>query len=404
MPVSVAPKPNFANKTLWTGDNLPILRGMNSECVDVIYLDPPFNSNANYAAPVGSRAAGATFKDTWGLDDVDIEWINLIEAKHPQLYKALLAAFSKSDTSYLIYMAIRLLEMHRLLKATGSMYLHCDPTMSHYLKVVMDAIFGRKNFRNEIVWGYRTGGISTKRFPRKHDILLLYGKSQTTHHHPLQERIDYERPFFTSKVDEKGIPYADVYIRDVWDDVKPIINMSKEREGYPTQKPLALLHRVIRASTKEGDVILDPFCGCGTTLVAAEGLQREWIGIDLSSKAVELVISRIKKHQGLWRKINPRTDIPLRTDLGKLISYKSPKNKKKLYEEQQGNCAGCKASFDYSCLEVDYIIATSKGGINHLGNLQLLCSHCNRVKGNKGIEYLKSQLNFLQRDPKIAGV
>ncbi len=147
--------PNWANKTIWTGDNLPILRGMNSESVDLIYLDPPFNSKANYAALIGSKAAGAAFKDTWSLSDLDVEWINLIEAKHPALRRVLLAAMNSSDKSYLVYMAARILEMKRVLKSSGSIYLHCDPTMSHYLKLVMDAVFGKVNFRNEIVWCYR---------------------------------------------------------------------------------------------------------------------------------------------------------------------------------------------------------------------------------------------------------
>ena len=149
--------PNWANQTIWTGDCLDILRGMNSESVDLIYLDPPFNSKANYAAPIGSKAAGAAFKDTWTLSDVDAEWINLIEAKHPALYRVLLAAMIGSDKSYLAYMAARLLELRRVLKPTGTLYLHCDPTMSHYLKLVMDAVFGRRKLRNEIVWCYRGG-------------------------------------------------------------------------------------------------------------------------------------------------------------------------------------------------------------------------------------------------------
>lgn len=132
---------NFVDQTIWTGDNLPIMRGMNSESVDLIYLDPPFNSNANYAAPIGSQAAGAEFKDTWSLSDVDVEWIYLIEEKYPQLYRVLLATMTDSAKSYLVYMAVRLLEMHRILKTNGSLYLHCDPTMSHYLKLVLDAIF-----------------------------------------------------------------------------------------------------------------------------------------------------------------------------------------------------------------------------------------------------------------------
>ncbi len=172
-------KPNWKNQTIWTGDNLPIMRGMNSESVDLIYLDPPFNSKANYAAPIGSKAAGAAFKDTWTLSDVDAEWINLIETKHPALYRVLLAAVTNSDKSYLAYMAVRLLEMHRLLKPTASIYLHCDPTMSHYLKLLMDVIFGRKNFRSEIIW-HRSLGFkrkSARKFPHKHETLLLYAKS-----------------------------------------------------------------------------------------------------------------------------------------------------------------------------------------------------------------------------------
>ena len=169
-------KPNWKHQTIWTGDNLDIMRGMNSESVDLIYLDPPFNSKADYAAPIGSKAAGAAFKDTWTLSDVDAEWINLVEAKHPVLHRVLLAAMTPSDKSYLAYMAVRLLEMHRLIKPTGCVYLHCDPTMSHLLKIVMDAIFGQANFRTEIVWK-RSQGFKRKtarKFPQKNDILLFY--------------------------------------------------------------------------------------------------------------------------------------------------------------------------------------------------------------------------------------
>ncbi len=147
---------NWANRTIWAGDNLPIMRGMNSASVDLIYLDPPFNSNANYAAPIGSPAEGAEFKDIWTLSDLDTEGINLIEAKHPQLYQVLLAAMTDSDKAYLSYMADRILEMKRILKPTGSIYLHCNQFASHYLKLVMDSIFGRNNFVNEIIWNYGT--------------------------------------------------------------------------------------------------------------------------------------------------------------------------------------------------------------------------------------------------------
>ena len=142
---------NVKSKTIFTGDNLPIMRGMNSESVDLIYLDPPFNSNANYAVPIGSEAAGAEFKDTWTLNDVDAAWLDLIEVKHPQLNRVIHAAMTNSDKSYLIYMSVRLLEMHRILKDTGSIYLHCGPTMSHYLKLVMDAVFGKKTSKGRLL-------------------------------------------------------------------------------------------------------------------------------------------------------------------------------------------------------------------------------------------------------------
>ena len=140
------------------------MRGMNSESVDLIYLDPPFNSKADYAAPIGSAAAGAAFTDTWTLSDLDVEWINLMESRHPVLYRVLLAAMTDSDKSYLAYMAVRLVETHRILKPTGSIYLHCDPTMSHYLKLLLDAIFGKDRFQNEIIWSYGLGGSSWSRY------------------------------------------------------------------------------------------------------------------------------------------------------------------------------------------------------------------------------------------------
>ncbi|MDE0230641.1 MAG: DNA methyltransferase [bacterium] len=395
----MAPKvgANWVNKTVWTGDNIDVMRGMNSETVDLLYLDPPFNSKADYAAPIGSAAAGAAFKDTWTLTDLDIEWIDLIEDKHPALWRVLLAAMTPSDKSYLVYMAIRLLEMRRLLKPTGSIYLHCDPTMSHYLKLLMDAIYGRGNFRNEIIWAYHAGGASRRYFPRKHDVLLLYGKdAKKSFHQPL-----------------RGIPYRDIYAYDKagkiqtdkgyhpdgkmvpdWWEISLISSVSKERTGYPTQKPLALLNQVIKASSKPGDVVLDPFCGCATTMVAADDHARQWIGIDISPKAAELVVHRVQERQGLFRDITHRTDVPQRTDLGPLPAAGSLENRHHLYGVQGGHCAGCGEHFKIHHLEVDHIIARTKGGTDHLDNLQLLCGHCNRVKGNRGMEYLRAKLRL----------
>ena len=317
-------RPNWKHQTIWTGDNLEIMRGMNSASVDLIYLDPPFNSKADYAAPIGSKAAGAAFKDTWTLRDVDAEWVNLMEAKHQALHRVLLAAITASDKSYLAYMAVRLLEMRRILKPTGSIYLHCDPTMSHYLKLVMDAVFGRKAFRNEIVWCYQRWTGATKHFQRMHDTVLMFargdGATFNTLYEPHSEKGRKRHKGLNRHTSVEGeqsyvASHGTKAMRDVWE-ISYLNANANERVGYPTQKPLALLERIIRASSNEGDVILDPFCGCATACIAAEHLHRRWAGIDISPKAAELVRSRMRRELDLFYRGAHRTDIPLRTDLG----------------------------------------------------------------------------------------
>ena len=173
-------KANFTNRTVWVGDNLHVMRGINSECIDLIYLDPPFNSNQDYAAPIGSIAAGAAFKDTWTLSDIDVHEHGELADRHPAAYSVIEAARNasgKSMMSYLIMMAVRLIEMERILKPTGSIYLHCDPTASHYLKLLMDAVFGRENYRNEIIWKRTTAHSDATRWGNVHDTLLYYCKA-----------------------------------------------------------------------------------------------------------------------------------------------------------------------------------------------------------------------------------
>ena len=458
---------NFADKTIWTGDNLDILRGMNSESVDLIYLDPPFNSNRNYAAPVGSQAAGAAFKDTWTLSDLDVAWMGLIADEQPAMYQVLQAAgltHGKGMQSYLCMMGVRLLEMRRVLKDTGSIYLHCDPTASHYLKLLMDAVFGARQFRNEITWKRSHSHSSAKRYGPVHDTLLFYSK--TDGYLWSDTRLPYNDAYIdryfkfddndargrywtgdltgsgmrngltgddwrgfnpTDKgrhwmyppavldamdmdgrvywprtatawpklkrylAEAKGVP-----LQDIIDDIYALQTMGgsrDERIGFPTQKPLALLERIIKASSNEGDMVLDPFCGCATACVAAENLGRKWVGIDLSSKAVELVNMRLQQTMGsLFHHgyVTHRTDISRRTDIDAPIPYRQ--NKHVLFGQQEGLCGGCKEMFPFRNFTIDHVVPQSRGGTDHLDNLQLLCGACNSLKGDRPQEYLVARL------------
>ena len=394
------------------------MRGMNSETIDLIYLDPPFNSNANYAAPIGSPAEGVEFKDVWTLQDIDVMWLESIEANRPHLWhvlKGIAGVHSPSMLSYLVYMIPRLEEMRRLLKPTGSIYLHCDPTASQYLKVIMDAIFDKANFRREIVWSNEdSSGFKSKaqNWIRGHDTLLFYCKSAQAYtfnkqYLPLAEstvrRYDKEDEngkykIYRSKHGEERKVYLSTSkgrgMSSVWADIPSFqtVNNTGEATGYPTQKPLKLLERIISASSNKDDMVLDPFCGCATTCVAAQWLRREWIGIDVSPKAADLVDMRLEKDFNLFKKCIRRTDIPRRTDLGPIPKYNCKENKRDLYGEQQGECNGCEQHFKIHNLTVDHIVAKDVGGSDHISNLQLLCGHCNSVKGKKSQEQLKVRL------------
>ena len=275
------------------GDNATLLRThVPDAAIDLIYADPPFNSGHAYYA-TGKKHEGPRFHDAWKFDERQYE--SALNQLHPHLSRSLQAIRSvigECDAlAYCVALAPCLSELWRVLKNTGSLYLHCDAKMSAYVRLMLDTLFERTNFRNEIVWAYRTGGAGKRQFARKHDVILFYAKSASYTFHPQYERVRYRKRFFGAKEDAEGF-YADVLFRDVWD-IPAVINVSAERTGYPTQKPLALLDRIVRASSNEGDLVLDPFCGSGTTLVAAQRLGRRWIGIDANAEAVQVARRRM---------------------------------------------------------------------------------------------------------------
>ena len=319
--------------TLYYGDNLTILRRyFPNESVDLIYLDPPFNSNASYnilfkePGTGGEQSAAqiTAFDDTWHwtleTEQAFQEIVKTAPATVVNLMTALKDAIHRNDLlAYLTMMCIRLLELKRVLKQTGSLYLHCDPTASHYLKILLDAIFGKENFRNEIVWLYKGRELSHRNYNKKHDIIFFYTKSDKYRFNweailePLEEsskkalaRYKDEKGYFIVRYKKgggfapiekegegtyrqyvpKGVPPRDWFYADY--------ARKSELLGYRTQKPEALLERIIKASSNEGDTVLDPFCGCGTAVVAAHRLNRKWIGIDITHLAINLIKGRLK--------------------------------------------------------------------------------------------------------------
>ena len=299
---------------LYSGDNLEIMRKyLPDESVDLVYLDPPFGTNRDYnllyRESGGKRNNARAFSDTWRWDKTAEETLQQIRLEAPPGVKKLIEGIAEGIgktpvMAYLVMMAPRLLELHRVLKNTGSLYLHCDPNASHYVKLVLDRIFGAVNFRNEIAWSYKGGGRSKKYFARKHDTIFFYTKSGSWTFNYRDILVDRtNRTYFT---DEEGrrywLKYGKRYYlkhdgkvpEDWWADIEPLHGPYRERLGYPTQKPLALLERIVRASSNEGDVVLDPFCGSGTTIVAAQRLNRRWIGIDVTLEAIELTSKRLQ--------------------------------------------------------------------------------------------------------------
>lgn len=284
------------NNMILLGDCLEVLKDVGDASIDLIYLDPPYLTNKDWGE----------FDDTWRMVDFEDELGEHIWDKHPKVEALIDAAELIKDDSacaYIIMMSVRLIELRRVLKDTGSIYLHCDQYACHFLKLVMDSIFGNQQFQNEIIWAYRTGGVSKSRFARKHDNIFFYTKTDKYTFNESREKsyvsaasagmkaYGHKGKEYMLLEDEGGV-YRQVVMRDVWH-IDATGTVSHERLGYPTQKPLELLKRIVAASSNEGDVVLDPFCGSGTTLLAAQSMNRRWIGIDKNPNAIRIAKSRL---------------------------------------------------------------------------------------------------------------
>ena len=475
-------RPNFSLSALYALDNLEVMRGMDSESVPLIYADPPFNSKRIYQGMSGSKAQAHRFRDTWSWNDAKQEWLDQMENDHPALHRAILVAKDHSPGmgGYCAFMAVRLIEMHRILTPAGSLYLHCDPSANAYLRMLLDLVFGEKQFRNEITWRRTAENLSQRKWRRASETLLWYTKSSqwtmNPQYHPLsEEAISYYRfsddrgPYTTTSCtnnadrpnmvyefngvtrqwryqrstmqglhdagllvyNKDGIPrrkrYLDesrgVMMTDVWTDIDVLQSQSKERTGWNTQKPLALLERIIKASSNEGDIVFDPFCGCGTALVAAENLGRRWVGTDDDANAVDVIRNRIASMSGqegalpipvsvLYhppQRTEVVTDGDVIRDPTGIIIPKMPSDRMsnaairdQLLEWQADangviQCPGCGEILKARHFHVDHIDPKSTGGSNRIDNRILLCGACNTEKSDG------KTLAALWRDHGIAG-
>ncbi len=522
---------NLRNRTIYIGDNLRRLRGIDSESVDLIYLDPPFNSRGEYQWPIGTdeiewdddqsggegdnlddealeKLVGGNgfdkFKDAFTLDDLDERTLHqLLTDGEPAGYviAAAGAAVGPGTQAYLTFMWERLVEMRRILKRSGSIYLHCDDTEGAWLQALMDAIFGRSSFRNEIVWQRTSAHNDAGRFGRIADKLLFYAMSNNAvfdregaaraldrgyvareysrgrddprgrwrrsdltgpgispgesgqlwrDYNPTDIGRCWSVPRATGRGDyadwiaenvipgyeeiegvhdrldaldahglihwtRTGTPELKRYLAatagqvpgTIWVDVNPVAAGSKEWQPWDTQKPLALLERVIAASSRPGDMVLDPFCGCATACVAAERLNRQWVGMDRSPRAGILVRKRLREQDegiAMWaHDVNVTRAVPVRTDITE-PSLTRAELKANLFERQavaadgylipHALCAGpgCDTALPVHLLEIDRIRPGAVGGEYTPDNTQLLCGWCNRVKGNRDMDYLASRI------------
>ena len=493
---------NFKPNTLWISDNLPVLRGMNSATVDLIYLDPPFNSNRAYAGTIGTEAERQSFDDTWRWDALDVRWLGEIDRRNPALAAVVeTARLTQGDgtAAYLAFMGVRLLEMRRIMKPNGSIFLHCDDTANGYLRASMDAVFGKDWFRNEIVWKRTAGRSDGHQFGRVHDNILFYASKTATWNRPtIPHAIDSEYvkgtyrhddgdgrgPYRASDITAAGIRkgesgkpwrgidptrkgrhwgtptkggmnsfiranglipgWPDAYpsvhqrldamdaaglihwpkrsggmpsikrylasaegvaVEDIFADIGKLEAQAKEKTGWATQKPLALLQRIIRASSNPGDLVLDPFAGCATCCVAAAIESRRWVAIEACEAAADIVQVRLSEaaggelaaqadhyKAGIAKRPPRRTDLAPDEAEPNSKPYRTQANVDLLYGQQRGDCPGCELHYRSKDMHIDHIVPRAHGGASGVENLQLLCGHCNSTKGTGTMAELRRRL------------
>ena len=480
---------NVRNRTLFVHDNLPVLRGINTASIDLIATDPPFNSKREFHAPVSSKAKGAGFDDRWQWDDVAHEWYDLLATRNAGIKEIIEAAavieggsvnggintgrVKSSMAAYLCWMAPRLVEMRRILKPSGSLYLHCDDAADSYLRLLLDAVFGRAAFRNAVTWKRTTGRSGGNRYRRVCDRVLFYGDADQLTWNPTYEPLDpgYVEKFYRQE-DEHGRWRADqlsasglrrgdsgqpwhginpsekgnhwrgpaafpthieqpddwntlttrekldrldqlgliihpkkpggmpqfkrylstskgTQLNDLWTSPLPVQTHSRERTGYPTQKPVSLYERIIRASSNPGEVVLDPFCGCSTTLLAAERLGRQWIGCDKGDRTADVIRTQINNMIGpeslplFAETFTVRKTPPGRTDIKSMSKAELRLN---LWNRQAHRCANPECTsgeLRREDMEHDHRIPKSRGGDETPDNALGLCGNCNRRKGKQ---------------------
>ncbi len=509
--------PNFENRTLYYGDNLPALRRMNSETVHLIATDPPFKKQRGFFSDAGGYDDRWTWqKDILGLDrkgnaiaENHDDWIDQIQDDWPGAWSVIDAArtvYGDDMGAFLCWLGVRLMEMHRILRDDGSIYLHIDHTAHAWTKALMDAIFGSRNFKSEIVWRRTTSHSDAKGLGNVHDSILYYRKSSNIIWNPIFQPLDPEyvenyyrykdgdgRRFMSADLSgagpgpdrsfgergsiappngrhwmydddgitrlmsedrifwtRNGVPRLKVYLdehpgtpaADVWTDILPLRSWHKERTGYPTQKPIALYERIVAASTNRGDIVLDPFCGCATTPIAAERLGRQWVGMDIWERAYTEVTNRLRENNilvddpdlegqpnvnGMLQFAEYRLNFIDNKDKGEEFPARTDDNEvaapslrlrtrrptepwqqlsnalmRRMLIAAQGRsglvgCAGCGRLMESDFFHLDHISPKSEGGENYITNRILICAPCNSRKSNT------STLTGLQRGNRREG-